>query len=97
MLSSPSSFLNCRPGCGQSDAPLIFLNSFLRDSTNHVAFFGKARFPSAFVCYGGQNLRGDRILLVLGQRADFFQRLFPTSSTSRRVRLYLTRQQQTSA
>jgi hypothetical protein len=56
-------------------APLVFREGFPRHSTDYIAFLGKTRLPTVLVGQRSKDLRGYRILLIQGQRGDFFQRL----------------------
>jgi hypothetical protein len=116
ILSSPSSFLNCRAGCAcledivsalgfalgirrqimkpnarnsgwfgttseqiaqrQRLTTRVFLKGLTSHPTDDIPFLGETRFPGLFILERSKNLRGNRILLVLGKTADPLKRLF---------------------
>jgi hypothetical protein len=55
-------------------APLIFLKGLSCHTPDHMTFFSEALFPSVFVGHRRQDLGRNRILLILRQGNDFFQR-----------------------
>jgi len=60
--------------------PAHLSQHFSRQLAQPVAFQGKLLPPSLFVRQGIEDFRGDRILLVLRQRANLFQRFFKQTS-----------------
>ena len=60
---------------GQGFAELILLDGFARHAAEHVVLFEEVLLPGVFVGERGEDLGGDRILIVRGQGTDFFQRL----------------------
>src|SRR5580704_15211572 len=61
---------------GDRIAALVFFESLARHPSDDIALLGKALLPGLFVCYRCQNLRRNRILLILWEHDYLLQRLF---------------------
>ena len=71
-------------------APFLFVERFPCHAAHRIAIHGKALLPGVFVGQRRQNLRSYRILLIVRQGSDLFQRLLQqrrhASSVSRSFR-----------